>query len=495
MVGDRAWDGMIVVDGPRSVSGDRWLDRLNSPDAGVISVVAGPSHAFFALVLAILSCIGQREAAEMGTQNDREMLRIWAEAYNLTDVIVNHADNYPGSVIVGLEAILVEIRVQLWLVVEPALVEATLVELGRVSVSPPRLGWAAFERRWRERSGEVRKPGTPTTLRIASERAYSAARERIGEALDRRRDVPYLAGFCLIANDSEQLRAYKREAGGRSTSVRHTRLTVAARLRSLEETYRDLACFAQAIHGSGVALRRIGWKVTLDERVLAAGAYRGSVSRTIDSERLAHLRLYRDPQTAAAAAVACLGLAIDEMVGVRIKDVDEDGSMIRSLNDCVPVPAELRPILRAQRISQVRRGAEPNHRFLDQGTRKLSARHAALLVRVGLGLAKGTQPWREILAAPARDERWLLERGVTIRRLKGERARTPARLESDKLRDQAIEELRARGHVPIGAPCLCPRPHVKPRLLNETFGDWRRPPPSPSHPWRTPRLSSQARPQ
>lgn len=487
MVGDRAWDGMILVDGPRSVSGDRWLDGLNSPDAGVISVVAGPSHAFFALVLAILSCLGQREAAEMGTQNDREMLRVWVEAYNLTDVIVNHADNYSGSLLAALEAVLVEIGARLWLVVEPALIEATTVDLARASVTPERLAWAAFERTWRERSGRVHKPAVQSNLVVASDSVEGGALERIQEALARRRDLPYLAGFCMIANDSEHLRAYKREAGGRSTSVRHIRLTVAARLRSLEETYRDPACFAQAIHGSGVALRRIGWKVALDERVLATGAYREPVFRAIDSERLAHLRLHRDPQVAAAAAVACVGLAIDEMVGVRIRDVDEDGSMIRSLSDCVPVPAELRPILRAQRISQIRRGAEPNHRFLDRGTQKLSARHAALLVRVGLGLAKGTQSWREILAAPARDERWLLERGVTIRRLKGERARTPARLESDKLRDEAIDALRARGHGPIGAPCLCPRPHAKPRLLNETFGDWRKRPPSPSHPWRTPR--------
>jgi hypothetical protein len=271
------------------------------------------------------------------------------------------------------------------------------------------------------------------------------------------------------------------------TSVHQTKLRVAACLRGLALDYPDPACFAQAIRGSAVALRRVGWIVTMDEGVLAAAARRVPPPNSVDPEHLAHVRLFRDPQVAAAAALACMELAIDEIADIRTQDVEEDCSAIRFESDCVPVPAQLRPILRAQRISRVRSGAELTCRFLAVDTCALTARHVALFIRVGLGLANGSRAWKQILASPAKDERWLAEHGVRIRRLKNPRLRTPDRIESDRLRDEALAALRVPIRGLMRAACACPEPHVKPKLLNETFGTYgKRQSPGASHPWRRP---------
>lgn len=400
-------------------------------------------------------------------------------------MIVIHADLYAGRVHIDLDAVLNAINVRLRLIVEPALVEATMVDLGRASVTPSRLDWVAFEQSWRARSGPERKPSERTPKPVTSNRAQAASLRRIEAAAARRRDVPYLDGFCQIANESGRFRAYVSEARGTPMSVRQAKREVTAHLRGLAEVYPDPPCFAQAIRGSMVALRGLGWIVTLDDRVLAAAPSRKVEPRAVDTERLARIRTLRDTKVAAAATLVVVRLSIEEIADLKIEDIDEDGSVVRSLNDCELVPAELRPILRAQRISRVRTGAPPNHRFLAGGARTLNSRHAALSVRMGLGLAKVSQQWREVLGAPGRDERWLGERGITIRRLKYERARNAARLEADKLSDEAIEALRARASGPVGRPCLCPRTHVKPRLLKETHGRNRRGrPQAMTHPWR-----------
>lgn len=482
---------MILVDGPSSVSGDRWLAGLNRPADGVIAVVAAPgSHAFWALESSILSRLGLGEAASGSTANDRRTLAIWAEAYQVSDVIVIYADHYPGNVLAELGEVFAEIGVQLWLVVEPALIEAVAIALDRASTPATRLDWAAFERTWRERTHAPGMPRTssPIALQAPSVPARgddAVALKRIHVALGRRCDVPYLTGFCEIANDATRLSAYVRAARGAPASVQQTKLLVAARLRGLAASHRDPACFAQAISGSAVAIRRLGWSVSLDERALAAACDTEPVPAPVDAGPLSRLRRIRDPQIAAAAGLSCLGLAIHEMADVRLRDLSEDVAAIDLVLDSVPVPVELRAILRAQRISRLHSGSDPSHRLLAEDERSPTRSHVALLVRMGLGLAVGSRAWKEVLAAPARDERWLSRHGVTIRRLKYERLRTADRIRSDGLRDEAIRALRA-GRASTDPPCMCPEQHVKPKLADETFGARPRQPVSMSHPWRTP---------
>lgn len=389
------------------------------------------------------------------------------EAYRLTDVILNHADHYSTPVLTELDTVLQAVGIRLWLVFETTLLDAAMGELGRVSPSPQRVHWAAFEQKWREPLEGVRSSATIGNLPVVGHpvplRASKPHQRPSLQSMTR----PYLTGFCAIANDSRPLQPSVYGARRGAGSASEVKRLVAARLRLLAESHPDSACFAQAIRGSGVALRRIGWTVILDEAVQAGAASREPAQ--VDPALLARLRASRDPQVAAAGALGFLKVALTDIRDVRIVDVDEDGSVVRFGDDGVRVPAELQPMVRAQRIARVRSGADPTHYFLADDASTLTARHVAVIVRVALGLSNGSRPWKEVTAAPTRDERWLLARGVEIRRLKGERVRTAGRIESDKLRNDAIKLLRRRA-CPIDARCLCPEPHPQPTLLNERFG-------------------------
>lgn len=280
---------MILVGGPSSVSGDQWLTSLNQPDRGVISLVPVPgSHAFWVLESAFLARLGQSEGAQGSTQNDRVTLGIWVEAYNITDVILNHADHYSAAVLVDLNQVLIEAGAKLWLVVEPALLERIKVDLGRSAAIAARMDWIAFLRAWGERSTPVREPMSRCPDSVDSERAL-----RNGVAPGRRTPAtgtnwPYLAGFCAIANDTAQLRARDDAPEGAPASPHQSRMRLAARLRSLSTAYSDRACFEQAVRGSAPALRRIGWTVTVDDRHLAA-ASDGLTPDPVDAVRLGRM--------------------------------------------------------------------------------------------------------------------------------------------------------------------------------------------------------------
>lgn len=476
---------MILVDGPSSVSGDQWLAGLDSPAHGVISVVAEPgSHAFWALESAILARLGQAEAARGSTQNDRRLLRTWGRGYNITDVILNHADHYPAQVLIQLDSILIEIGAVLWLVVEPVLVEAAIVDLRRGFVTPRRLDWKAFERTWRGRSRPVSK--RVVTNPSSVERDCVGELERIRAPL-RRVDWAYLGGFADIANASGPRVARIRASSDSLPTGYNTKAWVAGRLRKLIDSYPDLGCFAQAVRGAAVALRRMGWMVSLDEGSLAFSACRDPVPCTLEPAALQNVRRTRDPEVAAAAALACLRLAIEEIRDVRVEDLEDDGSAVRVGRDSITVPVELRPMLRAQRISRGDGGADPSHRLIARHAKRFKGQHVAMLVRVGLGLTEGSAAWKERMAAPSGDERWLIDRGVVISRLENLRIRTPRRFESDRLRAEAIKALREGTGGRGGEPCLCPMPHGKPELVNVTFGAYGRLHPAPAdHPWRVP---------
>ena len=55
--------------------------------------------------------------------------------------------------------------------------------------------------------------------------------------------------------------------------------------------------------------------MTVDEQGLASAIPKDRGPNAIARERLARLRLFRDPQVAASAAAACLQLAIEEIGG------------------------------------------------------------------------------------------------------------------------------------------------------------------------------------
>lgn len=263
------------------------------------------------------------------------------------------------------------------------------------------------------------------------------------------------------------------------------------RSRVGSKSHLDPVCFIQAIRGTAVALRFIGWIVTIDEHVFApeasAPADGEPLLNPILADRVVHLRLFRDPRVGAAGAFACMGLPFEEIADIQVCDVEADGSMVTLGRDRVQVSEELRVFLRAQRISRLRAAAKPDDQLFEggwEGSSHLIARHVALMARVGLDLTNGSLAWKEAAGALAKDERWLAQRGVTIRVLRNARRRTPERLESDGTLPNAVETMRTARGGAVAADCRCLQPHAMPELLNESFDAYNRPVVGANHPWR-----------
>jgi hypothetical protein len=374
---------------------------------------------------------------------------------------------------------------RLWLIVEPALLEGVRVNLVQAKSTPSARDWATFERSWLEHAGAERvseQPAQSSHLLGGVERIGSAAPSVRALRLHPR----YLAGYCDVADDNEQLRPRAGKRNGSTTGVRQTKFRVAARLRALVESHLDPICSAQAIRGSAVALRHIGWVVAFSERALTPAGGEPLRERIL-ADRASQLRRFRDPRVGAAGAFACLGLTFEEIVEIRIGDVETDGSALTLPDECMRVTPDFRAILRAQRISRVRAGAGSDDRFFEggwEGIVGLTPRHVALMVRVGLDLKNGSLAWREVAGALSKDERWLADRGLTIRRLRNPHRRTTERLESDEALQKAVESMRDPRRWAAAEDCLCLEPHAKPELRNNAFGAYNRPVVGPNHPWR-----------
>lgn len=176
-----------------------------------------------------------------------------------------------------------------------------------------------------------------------------------------------------------------------------------------------------------------------------------------------------------------------------IGDVAGDGSTLRFVRDLLPVPAELSPILQAQRLLRVRAGATPDEPLFTRDGAAASPGYIGMLARVALGISSRSTVWRRIVAAQERDERWLAERGVFVHRLRNQRRRTSDRLRSDAQRIEVMRVLQGGGRGGVADNCSCPGGHGAPRPVVPPARQLAPRPQAANHPWRRPWASTVAR--
>lgn len=465
---------MILAEGPTTFADDRWLQRLNRPDGGVIAVLARPVNAsLWQAISTPLEALGKARPEPGGGPRDRELLVVWLAAYGIRDLLIHHAEVYPDAVILRtLDAAAREAGAHLWAIVEPAYLQITAAALAD-SVER-RIDWAALRTEWSAR--EVPPPGAPDpAIPLRAETAWRAEEARIDAELGRRgMDTAYLVGFC--------------EAAGWPRDRQSSKRVLTGRLRGLAERFDDRACVASAMRGAAVALREYGWAIDLDLARLAGGPGSGPLRRHGRSMEVADLRRFRDPLTAGVGVLANLELAPDEVLGLRVGDVADDGSSLRLRTSAAPVPRIGRPLVRALLISRLRAGATATDYLLADETGPLTAASFASIAFAALETIGAWLPWREVDDHPAEDERWLLDRGIIV----GWLARTerddawrrrlvpPADVMAEIL-ERLLEEA-----VPSVPRCACARDHAAPDAA--ALPVWPTPhrhePAGPSHPWR-----------
>lgn len=465
---------MRIVEGPASVGDDRWILSLNRPDAGVAAAAARPaSEAFWSIGAAVHRALGQQPPLLTTTTRDRELLAVWVAAYWLDDVIVHHADRYPASVLLDVDALVTAAGARLWVVVDASvhpLVVQEVADLAPVDA----VDWSTFRSHWSPIASMPVVAPEGAATRLDPVAAWAAQHERLVRATGRGMDLPYLEGFCAAA--------------GWARSERPRKTEVAAKVRACLERYEDPECFVQATRGVAVALHELGWQVTLDLATAGRAAAGAPLTRPVDIARLADVRAFREPMTGAATGLASLEISRDEILGLELDDVSADGATLELWHDVVAVPAVLRRVLRAQRVWRLRHGALATDAFLADGPAPLSTRRFTSLVLAGLEEVGRGISRVELDARPSADERWLLERGVAlgwVSRL-DRRSIGPSGMSGAATLAAVVGRLRRPDRIDTRPSCRCQGGHRVPNA--PTPGTW--PPtrlhaPVPAdHPWR-----------
>lgn len=455
---------MYIVSGPATITEDRWVVNLNDPAAGLISGAASPAaEAFWGLAAVLHRALGQQPPFLTTTAYDRELVGIWLGAYGIRDVIVHHVDGYAADALAAFERVVEAAGAQFWAIVDPSIVDLVCADVAEHApvIEVP---WLEFHDRWADHRAGPGDSQDGGTLRLTGRVAWTTEYERLVRATQRTMDLPYLAGFCAAASWPRAKRPRKAE--------------IAARLRARLASYGDPACLAQATRGAAVALHAIGWELTVDIRRLAGHVTGEPLAIPSDVLRLDDARAFRDPTTATPVVLASLDLTRDEILGLNIGDVAEDGGHVSLWHDVVEVPIAVRPILRAQRGLRLGEGATDGEPLLTRAGRRLSPRHFNTVVLAGLEeLGRGI-PKVELDERPAADERWLLERGIALRwtpRVDRRRA-SPADVDGTTFLARVVGRLGRPDQLIQAAGCSCSAAHDVPGL--PPAGAWPPPPPA-----------------
>jgi hypothetical protein len=464
----------VVVIGPATVQADRWIASLNRPEHGVVSFAALPSSASLrGLQSELLRSLGQPDGRVSRTSEDGALVATWLAAYGITDVVVNHADHHPVGALAHLAATTALAGSRLWLVVDPStagwVVESISAALGEIRDWESFEHWSSTPRGRVERSGGTLKP-IPRRCGLTSHLVSTQAHV----------DSVFLTGYCAIANNARELRLFSSGVT-RARSVLTARNRICERLRRLSSLFTDAECFHRALEGSALALRYVGWSLSLDTH--AADLAHGVIGGDEISELAERLRRFSNPLVTASASLIAVGMTLREAADLVIRDVDFEATHVVLDGNRVAIPLPLRKFVRAQRFARFLDGDLPNGFLLNDGSRRRSTRSIGVLARLGLGLAPQDATWKAVLAFPGKDERWLRAIGLSLTR-RGGRHRGSA--DSDrKLRAVAAEAVR-RPFAPASSRCGCLQPHGQPKLDDPRFGLTAPHPAGPSHPWRTP---------
>ena len=387
-----------LVVAPASLGSDRSILLRNDIRDGVLATIVRRSLTPGMLLSDLLARLGKdRLRAPLSTPTSRyeDDATTWLAAHKILHVVLLRADAAPDRTIEAVGSILDELGIELWLVVD------------RMAASRAR---ARF-------------------LGGADEVAHAVCMERLGAR------APAADGGRLASSEPQAAAELHRlrASGNRDAFVigfdaaasipaarRRTADLLASALRDSFAGFEDPVCLGAAARGAAVALQEYGWSLSLGLPVLA-GVEAPLPPTRARGLTAAQINAFYDPLVAAALVLDALQVGLTEMTLVHRHAVAPDGSTVTVGAEAIEVPADLRPILRAQLAVP---GARPTDALLGDpyavSTHWLVstivaayAEHNVLIVPDDLR----DRPWR--------DRRWLLDRGITVKRASS--SRRPAR--------------------------------------------------------------------
>lgn len=172
------------------------------------------------------------------------------------------------------------------------------------------------------------------------------------------------------------------------------------------------------VRGVQAAAFRAGWLLNAEPTQLILTADSAASAAVTCPETWLRLRAYREPYRAAVCALAAAELGVEDMLELRLCDVEPDGSAVAHAGARVELPAGSHPFMRAQlEVRHLEGAGLAEGLFVEAGGTPTRPRRLALALRsalVELGVAILSQQ-----AVPARLDttRWMKRWGISIQRL------------------------------------------------------------------------------
>lgn len=437
---------MRIVEGGWSFEVDRALLRTNDVDAGRVVFSTPPDVRSGGPVwAACLAALGKSRSAARASEVTADEARhgsIWLQAFRITDVLILGAERMPTEVIQSVGGEIESLGVRLTLVADPPALPYLVVRLPEIR--EPAISAASLLGEW-----------APKVAVAAEASTRSASRPPLSVEVERPipdDDAVLLWGFDEVAKLPRPERPTKAQAAGE--------------LRRVLEPIVDRRCFAAAVTGAGLALRAFGWDLQLDRAVLARGA--AEERARIDEAWAPTYRafwIFRDPVPGALWTLTRLPVTVGQVLELRLDDVVEDGSMVGVDGEWFEMREDARPLLRAQLMSRRRDGADGKERFIVRHKGAATERWVVQVLTATAAEASVRVLDREFRFRPGPDERWLAERGVSLRWI-SRRERTKRGLErggyrdlDDRIAKAGTALLNREGDKP---DCVCARAHATP---------------------------------
>lgn len=443
---------MLLVMAPDQRAGDLAIGAMHAPAEGRVEFSAPPEPYSNGPVAAagLKALFKSAKAAPVGKVAADELawLRTWLKAFGIEWVIVHRIERIPPMLILELSATideggaqLVGVADEMWI---PFLEEHLTLEDADTMTFEALQSMLAT-------TGTTICPSTPDPVAVIAARMEQLA---LGNGLMSRMDdlakerYPlYLAGFAAGA-------AIERPS-------RPTAAILASAMRRILEGVSDPACLYPMVKGIAVAQRPYGWDVIIDRRAIAIGPQPSAVG-TAPPAGFRAFWIFKDALRGAAWTLMSLPITTGEAFDVRLEDVVGDGSAVSIQGEWFEIPDDARPLLRAALIEHEFRGAAADTPLLARADGRPRTDQWLLKIVTAAAAEAGVRVLDDKLRLrPSSDERWLLDRGVSLRWLirgsRLQRSETPVDLDH---RGRQLREAIAR-RPPMPA-CDCERGHSLP---------------------------------
>jgi hypothetical protein len=352
---------VVIVTGRRDQSRSRWIGTLSTawtaPTALNRPVVAlAPDHNQTVRdgMRDLLFALGKDPhvtGAAFKDEGNLDVPAAWLIARDTCELVVRDANVAGEALLRTLIELTVGVGARIWLIAHDHrssdidwisdLWPATTVDLD------------TFDTWWERPQQRPRRRRAPIEDLVASDLPASSAltfRADCRRLLDPGRFAEVDAIFV-----EEFDAAYAEFTGGKS--LPHARIagSLRARVREQREPWQVLTV-ARAIEAAAF---RCGFDIDIDHHQLLNAAERNPRLGRLGKDEHAAIDAYSRPTWCAAAAIAACGPGFEEVCGVNVGDVADDGSTVTAAGDTVDVPPGSRPYLVAALLLRTFEGSSP----------------------------------------------------------------------------------------------------------------------------------------